>query len=47
MFLDNDWFVVALGAFGVLLWIVSHFWDSFVEWWNTEIVADYPYEDDL
>lgn len=44
---DPDFYIIILGMCLVFGWIIAEFWDYMVTWWNTEIVADYPYEDDL
>lgn len=42
-----SWFWPVVGALCVLVWVISEYWDDLKAWWGTEIVADYPYEDDL
>lgn len=41
------WFWPVMGALCVLVWAISENGDMLKDWWSTEIVADYPFEDDL
>jgi anthranilate/para-aminobenzoate synthase component II len=44
---DTDFYIILLGVCLAIIWIVTEFGGSISVWWNTEIVADYPFEDDL
>lgn len=44
---DSIWFWPVFGCIGIVAWVLSEYWVEIKGWWNTEIVADYPYEDDL
>lgn len=43
----EDFVILALGAGLIVAWVVAEFWDYLCEMWESHIVADYPYEDDL